>query len=82
VTALINVSPKITYLVLFTKYYYDNKIKEDVMGGARSSHGDMRNAKKLWFKGLEVRDHSEHLNPDRRIILKCLKHWVGGCVLD
>jgi hypothetical protein len=30
--------------VFFTKYYYDNQIKEDKMGGACSARGGMRNA--------------------------------------
>jgi hypothetical protein len=49
----------------FTKYYYG-----DEMRGACSTHGQMSNVYKFWLENLKVRDHSEDLGIDRRIILE------------
>jgi hypothetical protein len=59
--------------VLFSKYYYDDKIKESAMGGACSAHGrDEKCVQKFWFESLKGRDNSEDLVVDGRIILK----WI------
>jgi hypothetical protein len=47
------------------------------MGGACSTHGEMRNTK-FWSKILEGRDHSEGLGVDEKILLKLiLGKYVG-----
>jgi hypothetical protein len=53
------------------------------MGGAFSSHGEMRNAYKMFLESLKGRDCSEDLGVDVRIILKlisgklCLRVWIS-----
>jgi hypothetical protein len=49
--------------------YQHNQIKEDWMGRACITHGDMRNACTILFENLKGRDHSKNLGVDGRIIL-------------
>jgi hypothetical protein len=56
-------------VLLFTIYYYSDKIREDEMGGACSAHDETRNAYKI-FVSLKGRDHSEDLGVDGSIIFK------------
>jgi hypothetical protein len=41
--------------------------------------GDMRNATKFWLKSLKVRNHSQDLGVDGRVMLKWI---IGKCGLD
>jgi hypothetical protein len=50
--------------VLFTKYYYDDQIKEENMGKAYNAHGEVRNAYKILV------EKREDIDVDGRIILK------------
>jgi hypothetical protein len=54
------------------KYYYDDQIKEDEMGGVCSAHGG--NAYKMLVIRLKGRKHSKDLDVEGRIILK----WILG----
>jgi hypothetical protein len=49
--------------------YSHKEIEEDEMGGTRSTHGtDEKYVKYFGWKTLKVRDHSEDLHVDWRII--------------
>jgi hypothetical protein len=52
--------------------YYGDKVKEDKMGGACSTHRDWEMHTKLWSKNLKGRDHMENLGVDEKVILE----WI------
>jgi hypothetical protein len=56
---------------LFTKRYYDDKIRRMIWAG-NVVRMEMRNAKIFWFESMKRRDHSEDLDVDGCIILKCI----------
>jgi len=58
----------------FAKYYLGYHNKEDEKGGTRNTHGDMRNEYTILVRNLNVRDNSEDLGIDGKIILE----WILG----
>jgi hypothetical protein len=65
--------------VLFTKYYYCDKINVDEMGGACSARGTYT----FWSENINGRKYLVDQVINGRIILRCfLKNSVLGCELD
>jgi hypothetical protein len=54
----------------FTKYYWDDQIKEDEMGGACSAHGHEKCVQN--FVGKPEGNTLEDIGVDGRVILKCI----------
>jgi hypothetical protein len=42
------------------------------MGKARNTHGEKKNAYRIWWESRKERDHQEHLDIDGRVISK----WI------
>jgi hypothetical protein len=57
-------------LSLYTKYYWDDKIKEDEIGRVCGAHGRHEFIAKHCSENMEERDYLEDLDVDGRIILK------------
>jgi hypothetical protein len=72
-----------SYLVHFTKYYYDDQIKDDRGGGGCSVYEEDEECIKWYVENLKGRDHLEDLSVDGNIILKLilkkqdLRVWTG-----
>jgi hypothetical protein len=65
------------YFVLLTQYCWDDRIKEDEMGGACSVHGVMRYAYRIFIGKPEGKKPLGILGVDGRIILKWIL-WKKG----
>jgi hypothetical protein len=52
-------------------------MKEDEIGGICRMHGEMRNT---YMENLKVRDHSEDLGVDGKVILEGILRKLGGKV--
>jgi hypothetical protein len=55
--------------LLFTKYFWDEQIKKDEMGGTCSAHGEIKMRTKFCLGSLKGRDHPEHIGVGKSIIL-------------